>query len=455
MHQESAADLTWSRRRMARRLELMLRTDTGLNQGEALWMDGREMLLWTPERLQSGGRYLVRVDLGAMGESVDVTLTVARALAVRARGGGTGYLHAGHYTLDDDAARPHLDEVLRRLGPGGDDTLSSTRTAQSYHPRALDSVSNLASMADRGSSATFPADRPKGRDGIADAIKSARETRQERPAPTAPARRSMDDGGAPVVKISGDQVLVRFSRIDRLGRFLTLEPGVLRCRLSTRQPLYPGMDVRLGLRAPGIDDVRSGGRVMRAGNTWMEVRVSLDGPTELALQELMERAARTPPPAPAAPPRPSVAPVPPPSLRPPARPAPEPPSLRVAPAPAPAPAPGRPSVRARLSTASSPTVLVTVERWEALREVMTFNGLALSLHLQRPTRRPPPAAVFVELTLPGQVQVRFSAQVEHRAGGSEVVSTRLPQGAAAEALIKHTPFDFEVDSPSPLACEGW
>ena len=121
MNQESAADRSWARRRMPRRLELTLRTDTGLSQGEALWMDGQELLLWTTERLEKDGRYLVRVDLGAMGESVDVHLTVTHGLSVRSRTGGSGYLHAGRYTVAQAADKLPLERTLQRMG--GDDAL--------------------------------------------------------------------------------------------------------------------------------------------------------------------------------------------------------------------------------------------------------------------------------------------------------------------------------------------
>lgn len=100
--------------RMKRPLSLAIQGEYGLNMGEAWWMDLREMLFWSPEKMPGGRDLHTRIDFHE-GLMLDVTLRCPESQPpMRYR---SGYLHTGLWIAKDAQTEAKARARLREMNP--------------------------------------------------------------------------------------------------------------------------------------------------------------------------------------------------------------------------------------------------------------------------------------------------------------------------------------------------
>jgi len=111
---------------MTQTLPLTIDGDFGPVEGEGWWMDLNRVVFWCPQELIPKHKYLVRVDLGAVGRSVDLTVEVQDVQQGAAQGAPLGFVHRGSLVLRNQRDRAKLLERLLQINP----TLSADLAAE-------------------------------------------------------------------------------------------------------------------------------------------------------------------------------------------------------------------------------------------------------------------------------------------------------------------------------------
>ncbi|GEM_PF-1920539 len=266
----------WQSLRMPRHFNVMLQTQTGLTHGSLVWIDQLHVHVLCPERLPVSRGLRMRIDLGSLGDSVDLQITVSELAVGKSRQAGRGWLHQARWIALSLEQGDELTGMLPRINTQlalhsvlssasrsrvssasqVQDRQSMTRVrehgppSQSTMPSAVDSASSS-----RGRSRTSSR-RGSGATGSRSSRSSRRGRRVSVPAVLAP--------GNPV------NLLVQVDDRKQLGRALRLQDGSLRLAVKLAREADAVTSLTLVFRLPDGSFMQHPALVLRvAGRRWL------------------------------------------------------------------------------------------------------------------------------------------------------------------------------------------
>jgi len=275
----------WQSLRMAQHYNVMLQTDSGLTHGSMVWIDQMHLHVLCPERLPLTRGLRIRIDLGALGEPVDLQITVGELAVGKTQQAGRGWLHQARWialSLDQgDRLTGMLPRINTKLALHSVlSSVSRSRGSTVSHVRGADSTSGqhrrgsgnstMHSVLDSESSSRSRSQSSSRRRSRASSSTSSRQGRRgSMPAMLAP--------GNPV------NVLVQADDTRLLARALRLGPGSLRLAVKLPRETEAVTALTLVFRLPDDSFLQLPATVLRvAGRRWLLEADDVPG-TDLAL----------------------------------------------------------------------------------------------------------------------------------------------------------------------------
>ncbi len=262
---------------MPRRFNCMLQTDSGLVEGTVVWMDKLHLHVLCPERLPSKRGVRARVDLGPLGDSVDLQLTVVELAAGRTAQIGRGWLHRTRWIGVTLEQGDRVSGLMKRINPqlALESAISSAHSRSSAVSSIVSDYEHVRSRSrSRSRSESRSRSQPGGarRDGsVSTPSWAKRRDRSGSASESASGHRSRR-GTMPAILAPGRpvNVLVEAGDAKALGRALRLGPSSVRLAVRFEREHETATDLLLVFRLPDGSFVQLPAKVLRmAGRRWL------------------------------------------------------------------------------------------------------------------------------------------------------------------------------------------
>jgi hypothetical protein len=288
---EDTAD-GWEQLRMARRLDAMIQTDFGLTEALIIWIDRLHVHVLSPERLPMNRGLRARMDLGPLGENVDLQLSVMEIAPARTSQLGRGWLHQARWIALSLDAGDRLMGVLPRLNP---------KLAMSSLVSSI--TSSRASMVSQARSGTRRADSGSRSHSTVSQVSSTSQTqsqsrhrsrsgkRRETTRSESTSAHRSKRGSVPGVVATGTPPNVLIDAVksqEALIRGLRLGPGRLRVAVKLDHAIDATTEMILVFKLPNGSFLQIRSSVLRvAGRRWLLEATISDSDLAILRREIM------------------------------------------------------------------------------------------------------------------------------------------------------------------------
>ncbi len=286
-------------RRLRQPLNVTVVGDFGLTDGVAVWVDDTTIEFVVRERLSDAQPQLVRLDLGGLGENVDLEVRLLRVIDGRQTPFRKGWFHGGRWKavsakgeelLDDFLGREHSQvSRVQTLVSEVDPSDSVTRPTQSSLVRSLSS---------RPTDSRVRGGEQSGRQRVRRSMRRARKAldreRRAEFSETSPTGRravAQRDLVTPAVSMAGGiSVMASFDDADALESALKVRGDCFRLVLERVGRLHQGDPVQLVLRLPDGSFLQTPAVVRRLGPTRIQFEAQdVDGANMAILQRARDQ----------------------------------------------------------------------------------------------------------------------------------------------------------------------
>lgn len=270
---------SWAQLRLARRLHTMLQTDSGLTEATVIWLDSMNLHVLSQVRLPLDRGLRARLDLGPVGDPVDLQITAFQVTEGRTSGQGRGWLHRARWIALTMPEGDRITRLMPRLNPqlALDSMISSvsrSRGTSSTVSRMPSESRSQAGQRQQDHSQGSQSRSVAGRAGSGSSSSRSRQTSRERRsgAPDSAAGRRERRGTVPAVVAAGRplNLLVDAGNPKALSRALRLGPGSLRLAVRLDRAVDAATSVVLVFKLPDGSYLQRPAQVLRvAGERWL------------------------------------------------------------------------------------------------------------------------------------------------------------------------------------------
>ncbi len=165
-------------RRMRKPLNVALMGELGLSDGKVVWLDGESIHILSRIKLQPALPHRVRVDLGALGQQVDLEVVVDRVHSGKGTLFKGGMLHICRYRLVRPQDGPAIEQCVSTLNPTAASLTPSTWPTTAVGTRAAGSRGPRSRSGTRRSGAKPRSGRARVSRAIARSERKRKDTQQ-------------------------------------------------------------------------------------------------------------------------------------------------------------------------------------------------------------------------------------------------------------------------------------